>query len=389
MNRYSAGVIIRLITVTFIFFLFGVNICFPKTDTVAYPIFPPDSRVKNIVFFIGDGMGLAQIAATRIKTYGAEGRLNMERMPVTGLINIHSANKLITCSAAAATAFATGYKTNNGMVSINPEGKNLRTILEACRDRGMATGIVVTSTITHHTPSPFAAHVKSRRDQDIIAQQLLENRINVLLGGGKSYFIPHSDVESKRNDEIDLIAKAKSFGYSFVQTREELTAIHQDYVLGLFQLDAMTTYPPEPSLEEMTQKALGFLGRKGNGFFLMVEGSQIDWACHNNIPDQMIRQTRLFDDALKTALEFARMDKQTLVIVTADHETGGMGIKAGTIDGKELDIGWNTKEHTAAPVILFAFGPQAERFTGLHDNTEVPRIFAKLLGLESFPMITE
>ena len=371
--------------------LFIVNKVFPSSEDGLYPLFPPNSQVKNVVFLIGDGMGLAQVAAARIKTVGADGRLHIERMPIIGLVNTHSANSLITDSAAGATALATGYKTNNGMVSVSPDGKKLYTILEACRDRGMATGLVATSTITHATPAAFAAHVRSRGDQSTIALQLLENRVNVLLGGGKMFFLPQSQPGSKRKDERDLIVEAKKIGYTFVETREQLLKITNiKYLLGLFQVGALTTTSPkEPSLAEMTQKAIELLSQNRKGFFLMVEGSQIDWACHANDPDNTIRQTVLFDEAVKAALDFALKDKRTLVVVTADHECGGMAINGGSLDGKNLNIGWTTKGHTGVPVPIYAFGPKAEQFTGLHDNTDIPRILARLLDIDNFPKMSE
>lgn len=349
----------------------------------------PDVDVKNIVFLIGDGMGLSQVAAARIKSVGADGRLHMERMPVTGLLNTHSADKLITDSGASATALATGYKTNNRMISVSPDGRKLLTILEAAKDIGMATGLVATSTITHATPAAFASQVEERRDEDIIASQMLKNRVNVLLGGGKSFFLPQAVPGSKRRDERNLIEEAKRQGYQFVQTKEELKTAEGNYLLGLFQLGALTTNPPEPTLAELTQKAIELLSRDEDGFFVMVEGSQIDWACHDNDPEETIRQTLLFDEAVKVALDFAVKCGHTLVVVTADHECGGMGINAGTLCGKRLDIGWTSRGHTGVPVPIYAFGPGKEQFTGLHDNTDIPKIFARLLGITSFPRVVE
>jgi alkaline phosphatase len=369
--------------------LFVVNNVFSVTEEVLYPLFSANSQVENIVFLIGDSMGLAQITSTRIKTVGVNGKLHMERMPATGLINTHSANSLVTDSGAAGTALATGYKTNNGMISVSPDDERLLTILEACKGKGMVTGLVVTSTITHSAPAAFAAHVRYRGDEATIASQLLENKVNVLLGGGKAFFLPQSIFGSKRQDERDLIAEAKKIGYLFVQTKEELKVAKENYLLGLFQLFALTTNPPEPSLVELTQKAIELLSQNRKGFFLMVEGSQIDWACHNNNPDNTIRQTLLFDEAIKIALDFALKDKHTLVVVTVDHECGGMGLNAGSLNGKSLIIGWTSKGHTGVPVPIYAFGPGAERFMGLHDNTEVPRIFAELLDIKPFPKMGE
>jgi len=347
------------------------------------------SRVKNILLLIGDGMGLTQVAAARIKALGAEGRLYIERMPVTGLINVHSADKLITDSGAASTALATGYKTRNGMIGVNPEGKRLLTILEAARNKGMATGLVVTSTITHATPAAFAAHVKSRYDELTIAVQMLENKVNVMMGGGRAYFLP-KELGGKRRDGRNLIEEAKAIGYTYVETKDGLQAADGEYLLGLFQMEALTTTASEePRLAEMTAKAIEILSRNENGFFLMVEGSQIDWACHRNNPYETIRQTLLFDEAVKVVLEFATRDTSTLVVVTADHECGGMAINGGSLDGRNLEIGWTTGGHTGVPVPIFAHGPGAGYFTGLHDNTEIPRIFAKLLGIEGFPHVCE
>lgn len=358
-------------------------------EEILYPLLSPDSQVENIIFLIGDGMGLSQITSARIANYGADERLNIEKLPVTGLINTHSSNDLITDSGAAGTALATGYKTNNGMISVNPDGKRLRTILEACRDIGMSTGLVVTCTITHATPAVFASHVMSRNDEATIASQLLENKVNVMLGGGRMFFLPESEPGSKRQDERNLLTEAKKNGYLYIQTKEELKESRGNYILGLFQLGALTTIPPEPSLGEMTDKAIELLRKNRKGFFLMVEGSQIDWACHDNDTDNTIRQTLLFDEAVKVSLDFALESKNTLVLVTADHECGGMGINGGSLDGKGLSIGWTTKGHSGVPVPVYAFGPKAERFMGLKDNTEIPRIFAELLGIESFPEMDE
>ena len=381
--------VIRLFLILTVTFCIFTNNLIGAEEEVLYPLLSPDSQVENIIFLIGDGMGLSQITSARIANYGADKRLNIEKMPVTGLINTHSSNDLITDSGAAGTALATGYKTNNGMISVSPDGKRLRTILEACRDIGMSSGLVVTCTITHATPAVFASHVMSRNDEATIASQLLENKVNVMLGGGRMFFLPESEPGSKRHDERNLLVEAQKKGYLYIQTKEELGESRGNYILGLFQLGHLTTIPPEPSLGEMTDKAIELLRKNRKGFFLMVEGSQIDWACHDNDTDNTIRQTLLFDEAVKVALDFALENKHTLVLVTADHECGGMGINSGSLDGKELSIGWTTKGHSGVPVPVYAFGPQAERFMGLKDNTEIPRIFAELLGIESFHIMSE
>jgi len=370
-----------------ILFLFFVN-SFAQQGKEKLPLITENKEVKNIILFIGDGMGLSQIAATHIKTSGAEGILNMECMPITGLLYTYSANSLITDSAAAGTALATGYRTNNGIISMSPDGKVLYTILEAARDNDFSTGIVVTSSITDATPACFVCHVMARTKQTEIASQYLKSKVNVLLGGGRQYFIPQSSSGSKRDDERDLISEAKKIGYSFVKTKEEMINVKTNYLLGLFEMGSLST-KPEPTLAEMTQKAIDILSQNKKGFFLMVEGSQIDkWAHVNNI-DNVIQQTALFDESIKVGLDFAMKNKQTLVIVLADHETGGMGVVRGNLNGENMQAKFLSSSHTPIPVILFAFGPMAEKFTGVNHHTYIPKTISEILGIKNFPKIID
>ena len=360
----------------------------PSPVTESYPALR-DKKVKNIIFCIGDGMGLGQIALARMKASGPGGTLYMERMPVVGFLGTYSADALVTDSAAAGTALASGVKTNNGMIGTTPDGARYQTILEAAQTKEMATGIVVTSTISHATPAAFASHVTSRKMQDKIAEQLIANKVNVLFGGGEEYFLPRSSGRSKRNDQKNLIEQAKEAGYLYIRTAEELKTAQHTHILGLFQLGPLTTVAPEPSLAELTVKAIDILNHAGKnyGFFLMVEGSQIDWACHDNDAARTVRQTLLFDQAVKAAIDFARKDRRTLVVVTADHETGGLTIKGGNLKGDDLDVSWSTGGHSAMPVPIYAFGPKTDIFAGTYDNTEVPKKFARLLGITPFPKV--
>jgi alkaline phosphatase len=383
MMRERGKIIQNFFAVLFFFVFIGT--LFAQETKEQLPLMPLKSKAKNIILFIGDGMGLAHIAATRIKTYGVEKSLYMERMPITGYLYTSPANTLVTDSAAAGTALATGYKTNVGRLALSPEGKRLPTILEACKSMGMSTGMVVTYPITNATPAAFASHVRSRKMEEEIAVQILRNRVNVLLGGGKHWFIPQSTQNSKRTDNRDLIAESKNMGYSFVETKEELLNAKTEYLLGLFEMGSLAE-SPNPSLAEMTQKALELLSRNPKGFFLMVEGSQIDWGGHINNINFAIRQTIHFDEAVKIGLDFALKDQETLVIVTADHETGGLGITDGSLDGEKMETGWLSKGHTAIPVIIFAFGPGAERFTGVGHLTDVPRKISDIVDIKNFPL---
>jgi alkaline phosphatase len=270
------------------------------------------------------------------------------------------------------------------MIGMSPDQEPRETILEACMKRGMATGLVATSSITHATPASFASHVSGRSDEPEIATQMLGNRVNVLLGGGREFFIPKSAAGSKRTDNRDLIKEAGKAGYAFARNEAEMDKSSGAYLLGLFQLGALEAESQEPSLAEMTRKAIEALSRNKKIFFLMVEGSQIDWACHGNDLDAMIGQVLEFDEAVKTALDFAVRDSHTIVIVTADHETGGLGIVEGSLDGRDLKAGWLTKDHTPVMTPLFAFGPGCEKFTGVLENTEIPKILAGLIGIDSF-----
>lgn len=356
----------------------------PPAETQHYPIVK-NSKVKNIIFCIGDGMGLGQINLARLRAVGLDGKLYMEKMPFTGLIRTHSANETITDSAAAATAMATGFKTENAMIGITPDGKKHLTILEAARNKGLATGLVVTSRITHATPAAFAAHVKNRKMEKKIAKHLIKNKVNVIMGGGREYFLPKTDPDSKRTDNKNLITKAKNAGYVYVETAQDLKNAEGPYLLGLFQLGPLTTNHPEPSLSQLTKKAIEILSKDEDGFFLMIEASQIDWAGHANDFNNTIKQTLLFDLAVKTAIDFALADKHTLVVVTADHETGGIITMGTELQKKKIDISWAATGHTSMPVILYAFGPHADKFTGLWDNTQIPVKFAEILAIKPFP----
>lgn len=358
----------------------------PPQDTTPYPLLT-GSEVKNVVLLIGDGMGLGQVALVRMTVAGMNGKLHMQRMPIVGLMRTHPVNEVVTDSAAAATAMACGIRTNNGVVGMGTDGKKYLTILEGAKHKGMSTGLVATSAITHATPACFGAHVRDRDNEIDIAEQLLENKIDVLLGGGRKFFLPE-DRHGERQDGRNLIEEARQVGYSYVEAGAELEDAQGPYLLGLLQDAELTTLEPEPTLARLADKALEILRRNDNGFFLMVEGSQIDWACHDNDKDNTIRQTLLFDEAVKVAMDFAIEDRETLVIVTGDHETGGL--IAGNEDGDSgVGYSWSTGGHTAMPLPVYAFGPRAMDFAGVYDNSELTKKIANRLKIEPFPRAIE
>lgn len=347
----------------------------PPTDQCAYPDVG-EGKVKNVILMIGDGMGLAEVCTARIRGVGPGGRLHMDRLPVTGMATTYSANAVVTDSAAAATALATGFKTNNGMVSLLPDGRRPVTILEAARDRQMATGLAVVCVPPHATPAAFASHAPDRGMYAEIFEQMLKSKVDVILGNGS--------VGTTTQPSQEAVGGRK-MGYHVVATRQELRSATQTPLLGLLAIQEPTAEAPQPMLAEMTAKAIELLGQDPDGFFLMVEGSDIDWAGHSNDMAGSIRKTLLFDLAVKEAVEFARRDKHTLVVVTADHETGGMAITGGGVDGKDVQTGWVGGGHTGIAVPIFAYGPGARRFMGVHDNTEIPCLIAQLLGIKDFP----
>ncbi|MCP4726494.1 MAG: alkaline phosphatase [bacterium] len=364
--------------------VYDIGFYTPPLNTEPYPRVGHDN-VKNVIFFIADGTSFNHILASRIKAVGANRRLYLEKLPVVGIQSTHSRFQLITDSAASGTAMATGYKTANGMISFLPDNTKVPTLLEYAKQQGKATGLVATSTITHATPASFAAHVKERGDQHIIAEHFLDNKVNVILGGGRSYFIPQSMEGSEREDDRNLVEDFKSSGYEYVETREELNAANSENLLGLFQIGSCTTVDPEPSLEIMTRKAIEILSRDSDGFFLMVEGSQIDWEAHDNSPTGTVRQTLLFDLAVRAGMEFAQRDGNTLVVITGDHETGGMSVTDGYMNGSKMEVKWTSGSHTAAVLPVFAYGPGAEIFDGYYDNTDIAKKIAQLMKIDPFP----
>ena len=318
-----------------------------------------NNKAKNVILFIGDGMGPSQVSLTRLSIGGTNHRLSFENFPITGIVFNHSAQNLYTDSAAAATAWAAGVKTKNGYLSVDPEKKFLPTIPELLSTKGYLTGLVATSSITHATPAAFYAHIKSRSKHKKIAQMLVESDVAIALGGGSEFFkLPLSD------KQIHFIDNGNSL--------DQDNLIKHSRVLGLFAEDGLDRRLAPPTQLKMTEKALDFLDKKSSncsGFFLMSEGSQIDWAGHDNNVQYMLSEFRDFDDSVAAAIEFAKNDKHTLILVTADHATGGLVLQKPK--GSSIRAQWTTTSHDISPINIYAYGPGAELFSGVMDNTEI------------------
>lgn len=354
-----------------------------------------EPEVKNVIMMIGDGMGISHITAARNSLEdGAYSELNLDSMPYTGFSVNFSTSHLVTDSAAAATALATGFRTDNGRLATLPDGTPVKSILLAAQEQGLSTGVVATVNVTDATPAAYLVQADSRTYEKSIAESTILTNVDVLLGGGLDLF--GVNMLTKKIRSSSLANQAIERGYTFVYDRDglmELEVTPDLKLLGLFMGDDMSyeiqRYNIEPHIVEMTSKALEIVGQNPDGFFLMVEGSKIDRASHRNYIDEMIGDMLAFDEAIGVALDYAKEHPQTLVIVTADHETGGLGITGGHPSGEDAKHAWIHTGHTGAMVPIYAFGPGAHRFTGTLQITDIPIRIAELMGIPNFPSIIE
>jgi alkaline phosphatase len=300
-------------------------------------------RAKNVIVLIADGCSDEQYTFAR---WFKGQPLSFDPLRV-GAVKTYIADSVIADSAPAASAFATGVRTSDKFISVGPHGETiagvpkpdpdlqyrpLATVLEGARLMGKATGIVATSRVTHATPAAYIAHVPSRDLEDEIMEQAVYQNIDVVFGGGKRHLLP-KEAKGRRADGEDLTGELRSRGYEIVETREELLKLKEGKVFGMFasshmdaEIDRPKLHPSQPTLEEMTRKAIEILSKDPQGFFLTVEGSQIDWACHANDPAHLLSDMLAFDSAVQAALDFARKDGKTLVLAFSDHNTGGFSI---------------------------------------------------------------
>jgi alkaline phosphatase len=306
----------------------------------------------NIIFLIGDGMGLSAVSTA---FYFNEEPSQFNQFKHIGLIRSSSATDKVTDSGAGGTAMATGRKTYNGAIGVDTLKTPVQNITELTSALGWSTGVVATSTITHATPASFYGHVEQRSMEEVLALQLLDSEIDFFAGGGIYLF-------NDRKDSTDLFPLAAEKGF-IVDT---------------------TALPAPGSLPEATSLALELLSHSEIGFFLMVEGSQIDWEGHGNNPEGIVAEVLDFENAIAVALDFAKKDGHTLVVVSADHETGGLALAArlnpetGERDSREVGLEFATTDHSATLIPVFAYGPGAEDFMGIYENTE---LFHKMAAL--------
>lgn len=336
---------------------------------------------KNVILLISDGTGLSQISSA---FYFKETSPNYTRFKTIGLIKTSSSIQDITDSAAGATAFACGVKTYNGAIGVANDSTDVKNLVEIASLKNIKTAMIATSSITHATPASFYAHTLHRSSAEKIALQLVNSEIDFFAGGGLQFF-------NNRKDEQNLLLalNEKQFVIDTIALND-LSNIQPNKKVGfLLAKDAMQSKSEGRGdfLPKATELALQFLSKGDAGFFMMAEGSQIDWAGHDNNAPYLVSELIDFDNAIGKALDYAEKDGNTLVIVTSDHETGGFTLaskKKKTKDGKtysdysEIDMTFSTSGHSATLVPVFAYGPGSEEFVGIYENTD---IFKKIMNV--------
>ena len=342
------------------------------TSSVNPPAEPEVKKPTNIIFLIGDGMGLSAVSTG---FYFGDQPSVFKRFQEIGLQQTSSATHKVTDSAASGTALATGTLTYNGAVGVDTAKVSLQNIAEVVAAMGWSTGVVATSTITHATPASFYAHVEQRGMEEEIAAQLIASEIDFFAGGGRDKFIV-------RKDSSNLLPLAAEKGFTIDPTGLAAPgSLNADQKYGF--LPQAGSMPPMIDrgdfLPDAAVLAISHLSQNKEGFFLMVEGSQIDWAGHANDSKYLVGEMLDFEKVIAAALDFAEKDGNTLVVVTADHETGGYALgpevpkegQSGYSDYNVIDPVFATGGHTATLIPVFAFGPGAENFKGIYKNTEI------------------
>ena len=336
----------------------------------------PGRTPTNIILLIGDGMGITQISAG---LYSNSNYLNLERIQTIGLHKSYSSDKLVTDSAAGATAFACGVKTYNGAIGVDADTVPVKTILEEAEEMGLKTGLVATSSIVHATPASFIAHNPYRKNYEAIAADFLKTEIDYFVGGGAKFFERRESDD--RNITQELVAKGYKMSNFFEADLQDITLEPTDKFGFLTAEDgAVPVAQGRDYFPLATTMGIEHLHKNNpNGFFLMAESSQIDWGGHANDANWIITEMLEFDKVIGQVLDFAEKDGNTLVIVTADHETGGFSINSES-ELNSLVTAFTTDYHTADLIPVFAYGPGSEHFAGIYENTAIYNKMRTALG---------
>ena len=353
-----------------------------QTTAAVVNTIPPDplqefQPAKNVILLIGDGMGLSQVSAA---LYSNNNHLNLEQFVFIGLHKNFASDNLITDSAASATAMACGVKTYNGAIGVNQDTMLVSSILEEAETNGMATGVITTSSIVHATPAAFLAHRPERKMYQEIAIDVARSGADLLIGGGKKYF------DRRTMDLLDLYQELENKNYlvsdySRTDFKDLQYAFDKNLAFFTSNDDPVPISKGRDYLVPAARMAPYFLAnRSKKGFFLMIESAQIDWGGHANDFDYLLQEMLEFDQVIGEILRFAKENGETLVIVTGDHETGGLSINLGS-RMNDLIPAWTTEYHTGTLIPVFAFGPGADLFSGIYDNTEIYQKMRQALQL--------
>lgn len=330
---------------------------------------------RNVILIIGDGMGVPQVYASVVAARGNNSAFL--RFPYSGFSRTYSRNKYRTDSSAGGTALTTGHKVDNYHVNWGPDSARYNTIFDDAKAAGMSTGFVVTSSVLDATPASTYGHVPYRKMFDTLSLQMAQCQHSVMIGGGGKFFR-----RENRKDGLAPLDTLARRGYTVVHTLDSMTRYAGERLVALLYEDDPLTAPSRGDmLTQGAKKALAMLNRNPKGFALMIEGSQIDWACHNNDTAYLRAELADFEQLLHTVLDFAQRDGHTLVVVTADHETGGVTLPDGDIEKGQNEVKFLWDSHTGCMVPVFAVGPGAYYFSGIQENTDIPMKIRWLLDL--------
>lgn len=327
---------------------------------------------KNIILLIGDGMALSQITAARTVS---NNQLNMLRCEYIGIQSTHAADTYITDSGASATAMACGEKTNYYTIGVDVEGNPITSIIDLAEANGMKTGIMTTSTIVHATPAAFFAHQTDRFAYEDIALQLTYKNIDFFMGGGKLFF-------NQRTDGLNLIDSLLAKNYEVVESLDQVSGDKKTAMFIANNQPQRYMWGRGHVLGNSLELAVSMFKNSEKGFFIMVEGAQIDWGGDENDQPYLISEMLDFDHAVGKAIDFAEADGNTLVIITGDHETGGFTLLDGDQTNNSVEGAFLTTAHTGSLVPVFAFGPGAKEFIGVYENSEIFHKMIAELGLK-------
>lgn len=332
---------------------------------------PKGKKVKNVILMIGDGMSLMHVytawAANR-------GKLWLENAQATGLSKTWAVKKLVTDSGSGGTSLATGVKTVYHAVGVDPEGKPLTSLVDVAKELGKDAGMAVTCRLWDATPCDFCCHNIDRDKEEELVGDYPTSGVDFVFGGGAQKF-------TNRKDGRDIFKELQKKGYHVSRTLDDFFAYDKNSRIFAVPYDKDTPLPDERGdlLARASMKGISLMNQNKNGFFMMIEGSQLDDYGHFNQLDLLMKETLDFDQTVGEVMKWAAKDGETLVVVTADHETGGLTLVNGNKDEGRVECCFSTKDHSGAMVPVYAFGPGAENFTGIFENTDVFKKIKKLM----------